>query len=162
MKLTIDVSKPLSSGGYNDPAVLAAMIQLYVARTHGDAVFKVPPGVSFPQSDSIAGIGDRLMGKAGDTKADLSFDVHETPSREGVTSPELYHALSTIYAWYEYNWSDVDLDSISHNLDRDDAIADTIDGLASDFGISELDWYTKNERRERSLIEQVEPPSPTP
>lgn len=161
MRLTIDVTKTMAQAGYNDQGVLLAMLQLYVARAHGDESFEIPAGTSFPSEDSIAAVGDRLMGKPGDAGADFSFDVHETPSKDDVTSPKLYHALTLLYAWREYNWSDIE-DSITEGLGQDQAVADAVDELASDFGIEELDYYTKRGLAERSLIVPVEEPAPTP
>ncbi len=124
MRLVIDVSRPLENAGYNDSGVLAAMLQLYIARAHGDESFAIPDAMVFPRTDSIAAIGDRLLGKAGDHNADFSFDVHEPSSLQGVTAAVLYHAQAVIYAWHEYNWY---IEEATHGLSCDQAVGEAVD-----------------------------------
>ncbi|AOG03267.1 hypothetical protein [Bosea sp. RAC05] len=159
MRLVIDVSRPLEKAGYNETGVLAAMLQFYIARAHGDEAFPVPDAMIFPRTDSIAAIGDRLLGKAGDHNADFSFDVHEAPSQQGVTTPVLYHAQAVIYAWHEYNWY---IEEATDGLSCDQAVGEAVDEQALGFDISPLDWMTKKGISERSLIVIGEQPSPSP
>lgn len=143
MRLKLNADKPISGMRGTDLAVHRAAVQIYLDRAHGPG-FQVPALFLHASCATIAENGDRLAGKAGDRSADMSFDVHERPSRQGVASAESYHAMMVAYGNREYSWAEIEEDDAARALAADDPVADAVDGIASRFGISELDPWTKS------------------
>lgn len=151
MRLKIDASGPLSAIKGQDPAILRAAVQLQLARAHGLPDFAIPAMFATSGDASIAAIASRLAGKPGRAGADLSFDVRERPSKQGVASPALYHALCVLYASREFGWADIDEADAARSLECDDPVAEAVDSWAEDFDIAAVDDWT------RRSLESVSP-----
>jgi len=151
MRLTINSNMDLKAAGETDLAVVRAAVQIYIARGHNLPDFQIPASFAYRDCKTIAEIGDHLVGKAGDKNADMSFDVHEPLSDQGINSPDLAAAMAMIYAWREYRWTEFE-DAVTDN----ECVADAVDYKAQKYDLSECDSISKRSSDDKGFIAPTE------